>query len=166
LVGGVVRDIISGASIRDLDFAVQGNALKLVKDWKSGAVIERYREIYAPLCSAARNLPPARCQRSLGSHDKPGNLRRCHCEINEDVRRRDFTCNAMALSLNPGSADFCLIRSTEWRHRAKLIRILHNYAFLEEPSRMIRATRFAPALTGNLKSARRSATTQPKKKLH
>jgi tRNA nucleotidyltransferase/poly(A) polymerase len=41
LVGGVVRDIISGASIRDLDFAVQGNALKLVKDLeKAGAVIE------------------------------------------------------------------------------------------------------------------------------
>src|SRR5947209_12856559 len=41
LVGGVVRDIISGASIRDLDFAVQGNALKLVKDLeKSGAEVE------------------------------------------------------------------------------------------------------------------------------
>jgi tRNA nucleotidyltransferase (CCA-adding enzyme) len=41
LVGGVVRDIIGGATIRDLDFAVQGNALKLVKDLeKAGAIIE------------------------------------------------------------------------------------------------------------------------------
>ncbi len=41
LVGGVVRDILSGATLRDLDFAVQGNALKLQKDLeKAGAVVQ------------------------------------------------------------------------------------------------------------------------------
>src|SRR5215475_13619124 len=41
LTGGAVRDIISGFIIRDLDFSVQGNALKLQKDFeKAGAVVE------------------------------------------------------------------------------------------------------------------------------
>src|SRR5471032_842612 len=41
LTGGAVRDIISGFIIRDLDFSVQGNALKLQKDFeKAGAVLE------------------------------------------------------------------------------------------------------------------------------
>src|ERR1700756_2301281 len=41
LTGGAVRDIISGFIIRDLDFSVQGNALKLLKDFeKAGAVTE------------------------------------------------------------------------------------------------------------------------------
>jgi len=64
--------------------------------------------------------------------------------IIEDLRRRDFTVNAMALSLNEGSRGLLMdpfngVADIE----AKLIRVLHNYAFLEDPSRMIRATRFS-----------------------
>jgi len=63
--------------------------------------------------------------------------------IIEDLRRRDFTVNAMALSLNEGSRGLLMdpfngVADIE----AKVIRVLHNYAFLEDPSRMIRATRF------------------------
>lgn len=154
LVGGVVRDIISGASIRDLDFAVQGNALKLHKDLeKAGAVVqgtdENLRTLYVLLPGNLRGeVTSARYE----TYDKPGRPPEITpSTINEDVRRRDFTVNAMALSLNPGSRGLLLdpyngVADIE----SKLVRILHNYSFLEEPSRMIRATRFAARLDWTL----------------
>ena len=64
--------------------------------------------------------------------------------INEDLRRRDFTFNAMALSLNEGSRGLLLDPFNGAADiEARLIRVLHSYAFLEDPSRLIRATRFA-----------------------
>ena len=147
LVGGVVRDIIGSASIRDLDFAVQGNALKLVKDLeKAGALIEgtdeHLKTVYVLLPGNLRGeVTSARSE----VYDKPGKPPEMSpATINEDVRRRDFTMNAMALSLNPGSRGLLLdpfngVADIE----SKLIRILHNYSFLEDPSRLIRATRFA-----------------------
>jgi tRNA nucleotidyltransferase/poly(A) polymerase len=79
------------------------------------------------------------------AYEKPGTPPRIvPATINEDLRRRDFTVNAMALSLNPGSRGLLLDPFNGSADvEAKLIRILHNYAFLEEPSRLIRATRFA-----------------------
>lgn len=146
LTGGAIRDIISGFPIRDLDFSVQGNVLKLHKDLeRGGAVIQGQDEdlkvLYVLLPGNVRaEISMTRAEK----YDKPGKPPEVtQATINEDLRRRDFTVNAMALSLNPGSRGLLLdpfngIADTE----AKVIRILHNYAFLEEPSRLIRATRF------------------------
>ena len=147
LAGGAIRDIISGSMIRDLDFAVQGSALKLQKDLeKAGAVIQgsdaELHSMYVRLPGGARaSVIATRSE----YYDKPGKPPRIEFStINEDLRRRDFTANAMALSLNPGSRGLLLdpyngVADIE----SKILRILHNYAFLEEPSRLIRASRFA-----------------------
>jgi tRNA nucleotidyltransferase (CCA-adding enzyme) len=147
LTGGAIRDIISGFSIRDLDFTVQGNPLKLQKDFeKAGARItavdEDARTIFISLQGNARaEVSMARTER-YEKTGKPPIV--TPATIHEDLRRRDFTVNAMALSLNEGSRGLLLdpfngVADIE----AKLIRILHNYSFLEDPSRLIRATRFA-----------------------
>src|SRR5271165_670306 len=147
LTGGAIRDIISGFTIRDLDFTVQGNPLKLQKDLeKAGAKItaieEDSRTIFISLPGNARaEISMARTER-FEKTGKPPIV--TPATIHEDLRRRDFTVNAMALSLNEGSRGLLLdpfngVADLE----SKVIRILHNYSFLEDPSRLIRATRFA-----------------------
>src|SRR5579863_7624305 len=147
LTGGAIRDIISGFTIRDLDFTVQGNPLKLQKDFeKAGAKItaveEDNRTIFLSLPGNARaEVSMARTERYEKTGKPPLVM---PATIHEDLRRRDFTVNAMALSLNEGSRGLLLdpfngVADLE----AKVIRILHNYSFLEDPSRLIRATRFA-----------------------
>jgi tRNA nucleotidyltransferase/poly(A) polymerase len=147
LTGGAVRDIISGFIIRDLDFSVQGNALKLQKDFeKAGAVVEGVddstRTIMLLLPGNVRaEVTSTRSER----YDKPGKPAEITPgTIYDDMRRRDFTVNAMALSLNPGSRGLLTDPFNGMADiEAKNLRILHNYAFYEEPSRLVRATRLA-----------------------
>ncbi|HLJ88401.1 MAG TPA: CCA tRNA nucleotidyltransferase [Candidatus Angelobacter sp.] len=145
LTGGAVRDILSGFIIRDLDFSVQGNAIKLQKDFeKAGAVIEATEDTSRTIML----LLPGNVRAEVTStrsekYDKPGKPpETTPGTIYDDMRRRDFTINAMALSLNPGSRG---LLSDPFNGMAdiegKVLRILNNYAFYEEPSRLIRATR-------------------------
>lgn len=145
LTGGTIRDLITGFPIRDVDLSIQGNPLKLQKELeKAGISVEGADEELRTL----HLLMPGNVRAELNmtraeSHDKPGKPPIITpATINEDLRRRDFTVNAMALSLNPGSRGLLLdpfngVANVE----AKVLRVLHNYAFLEEPVRLIRATR-------------------------
>jgi tRNA nucleotidyltransferase (CCA-adding enzyme) len=126
---------------------VQGNALKLQKDFeKAGAVTEATDETTRTIML----LLPGNVRAEVASarsekYDKPGKPPEItQGTIYDDMRRRDFTVNAMALSLNPGSRGlltdpFNGVADIE----GKVLRVLHNYAFYEEPSRLIRATRLA-----------------------
>ena len=149
LTGGAIRDIISGFTIRDLDFTVQGNPLKLQKDFeRAGAQIvghdEDVRTVFLVLPGNVRaEIGMARSETTKRWASRPVVA---PASIQEDLRRRDFTVNAMALSLNEGSRGLLLdpfngVADIE----AKLLRILHNYSFVEDPSRLIRATRFCGA---------------------
>jgi tRNA nucleotidyltransferase/poly(A) polymerase len=146
LTGGTIRDLVTGFPIRDIDLSIQGNPLKLQKELeKAGISISGVDEDLRSL----QLLMPGNVRAELNmtrseAYDKPGKPPTVTpATINEDLRRRDFTVNAMALSLNPGSRGLLLdpfngIADIE----AKVIRVLHNYAFLEEPVRLLRATRF------------------------
>src|SRR5215475_7062535 len=147
LTGGAVRDIMSGFPIRDLDFTVQGNPLKLQKEFeRAGAVIggadDNFHVLYVTLVGGVRiEVSGARIER-YEKTGKPPIV--TPATIIEDLRRRDFTVNAMALSLNPGSRGLLMDPFNGAADiEAKLLRILHNYAFVEDPSRLIRATRFS-----------------------
>jgi tRNA nucleotidyltransferase (CCA-adding enzyme) len=147
LTGGAIRDIISGFTIRDLDFTVQGNPLKLQKEFeRAGAQLAGHDEDVRTLFLVL----PGNVRAEIGMahtevYEKVGKAPViAPASIQEDLRRRDFTVNAMALSLNEGSRGLLLdpfngVADIE----AKLLRILHNYSFVEDPSRLIRATRFA-----------------------
>jgi tRNA nucleotidyltransferase (CCA-adding enzyme) len=147
LTGGTIRDLITGFPIRDIDLSIQGNPLKLQKELeKSGISIqgvdEELRSLYLLMPG---NIRAELNQTRSETYDKPGKPPTvAPATINEDLRRRDFTVNAMALSLNPGSRGLLLdpfngVADVE----AKVLRVLHNYAFLEDPIRLIRVTRLS-----------------------
>jgi len=154
LTGGTIRDLVTGFPIRDIDLSIQGNPLKLQKDLeKAGISVQGVDEELRTL----QLLMPGNVRAELNmtraeTYDKPGKPPAiAAATINEDLRRRDFTVNAMALSLNPGSRGLLLdpfngIADIE----AKVLRVLHNYAFFEEPVRLIRATRLAARFHWNL----------------
>ncbi|HZZ37663.1 MAG TPA: CCA tRNA nucleotidyltransferase [Acidobacteriaceae bacterium] len=150
LAGGAVRDLTSGLPVRDLDFSVQGNALKLKKPLeKAGAVLsgehEPSRTLFFWFPGSVRvEVSSARRE----EYPKPGKPVYHWAPILEDLRRRDFTANAMAISLNEGSWGLLLdplngFADIELRH----LRLASNYGFIEDPIRMVRAVRFA-ARTG------------------
>lgn len=150
LAGGAVRDLTSGFPVRDLDFSVQGNALKLKKSLeKAGGTFwgehEPSRTLWFWFPGSVR-VEVASSRRE--EYPKPGKPVYHWAPILEDLRRRDFTANAMAVSLNEGSWGLLLdplngFADIEMRH----LRLASNYGFIEDPSRMIRAVRLA-ARTG------------------
>src|SRR6202142_3563668 len=147
LTGGTIRDLITGFPIRDIDLSIQGNPLNLQKELeKPGISVQGIDEDLRTL----QLLMPGNVRAELNMtrseiYDKPGKPPAiASATINEDLRRRDFTVNAMGLSLNPGSRGLLLdpfngVADIE----AKVLRVLHNYAFLEEPVRLIRAIRLS-----------------------
>jgi len=149
LVGGAVRDLTSGSPIRDLDFAVQGNALKLKKELqKAGGVVIGEDEPTQTLHFTF----PGGVRLEVGStlwatYPKPGKPVYKAAPILDDLHRRDFTANAMALSLNDGSFGLLMdplngVADIENRE----LRLVSNYGFIEDPARMIRAARFGARL--------------------
>ncbi len=150
LAGGAVRDLTSGFPVRDLDFSVQGNALKLKKALeKAGGEFwgdhEPTHTVYFWFPGSVR-VEVSSSRRE--EYPKPGKPVYHWAPILEDLRRRDFTANAMALSLNEGSWGLLLdplngVADIEARH----VRLASNYGFIEDPSRMVRAIRLS-ARTG------------------
>jgi len=149
LVGGAVRDLTSGSPVRDLDVVVQGNALKLKKDIeRSGGVITGESDSMQSLFVRF----PGNVRMELGStlsvtFPKPGKAAAKPATILDDLRRRDFTANAMALSLNEGSYGLLMdplngVADIENRE----LRLVSNYGFIEDPVRMIRAARLMARL--------------------
>ena len=149
LTGDAVRDLTSGHAVRELEVAVHGNALKLKKPLeKLGGKLwgedETSRSLY--LC-----FPGTVRVNVVSTHRveyaKPGKPVYQPASIQEDLRRRDFTVNSMAISLNEGSYGLLMDPLNGAADiEARTLRLVSNYGFLEEPSLMIRATRYRARL--------------------
>lgn len=149
LVGGAVRDLISGSPVRDLDVVVQGNALTLREQ------LEQVGAQFSGQTTPSQSLYvrfPNGVRVEVGStlsatYPKPGKPIYQSATILEDLRRRDFTANAMALSLNEGSYGLLMdplngVADIENRE----LRLVSNYGFIEDPARLIRVARFMARL--------------------
>ncbi len=153
LVGGIVRDLLLGRPNFDLDFMSLAPAITL-----AGELLPLLQERFGPevkllqypqFGTARLDLTPtlhldlATARREL--YPQPAALPTVEfpASLEEDARRRDFTINALALSLDGrlhdpfgGLADL----------RDSLLRVLHPASFVDDPTRMIRGVRFAARL--------------------
>lgn len=143
LVGGPVRDLLQGVPSGDLDLAVHGNedafaatlAELLSADLSSNGRFLTWK-IFA---DAARHVDLARIRTE--TYPRPGALPvvAAASSIDEDLRRRDFTVNAIAVRLNDGSLIDPLGGRTDLD--ARVLRILHDESFRDDPTRIFRALR-------------------------
>jgi tRNA nucleotidyltransferase (CCA-adding enzyme) len=152
LTGGAMRDMLAGFRIRDLDFVVEGNALKVAKTLcdKAGAKLVSSDEIRK---SAELVFPSgATAQISMSRQEKYGRAgskpQVTPATIQEDLRGRDFTCNAIALSLNRTSRGLLLDPMNGLADiERKELRAISTYGFYDDPSRLLRLVRFGVRLT-------------------
>ena len=149
LTGDAVRDLTSGHAVRELEVAVHGNALKLKKALeKIGGKLwgedEFSRSLY--LCFPGTVRVDVVSTHRV-EYTKPGKPVFHPASIQEDLRRRDFTVNSMAISLNEGSFGLLMDPLNGAADiEARALRLVSNYGFLEEPSLMIRAVRYRARL--------------------
>ena len=145
LTGDAVRDLTSGHGVRDLEVAVHGNALKLKKTIeKLGGKVwgehEPSQSLF--LCFPGTVRVDLTSTHSV-KYAKPGKPTYTSASIQEDLRRRDFTVNAMAISLNEGSFGLLMDPLNGAADiEARMLRLVSNYGFIEEPALMIRAIRY------------------------
>jgi tRNA nucleotidyltransferase (CCA-adding enzyme) len=150
LVGGAVRDLIRAQTPTDVDIAIEGDArsaARAVADRLGGQAREFERFGTADVKMADGDTYNFATTREE-VYDAPGALPRVKpASLAEDLRRRDFTVNTMAVGLTgddlghlydpfDGQADL----------DRRLIRVLHDRSFLDDPTRLLRGVRYATRL--------------------
>jgi tRNA nucleotidyltransferase/poly(A) polymerase len=146
LTGGAIRDMLGGFPVRDLDFTIEGNALKLAKvaekkfDAKIVDVDDHRKSVHMVFPGGVTaEFATAHSEKFAKSGAKP---QISAATIHDDLRARDFTINAIGLSLNKASLGLPIdptngIGDVE----RKEVRAVHNYSFYDDPARMIRLHR-------------------------
>jgi len=146
LVGGVVRDLLLKVDNLDLDIVVERDGLALARVFadRFGGFITVHNRFYTANVGLRDGIKIDFATARRESYDYPGALPKVEKgSIEEDMARRDFGINAIAVKLNPGEfgrlVDFC--GGIEDIHKQK-IRVLHDRSFIDDPTRIFRAIRF------------------------
>ncbi len=147
VVGGPVRDLVLKTPVLDLDIVLEGRAMEAAKQF---AAVHKGKVVcYHGFGTATVALSGGRMVDFVTArketYPKPGAFPVVKPSVmKDDLFRRDFTVNAMAVSINPktwgtmvdlygGMADL----------KEKKIRVLHDKSFIDDPTRILRAARFA-----------------------
>jgi tRNA nucleotidyltransferase (CCA-adding enzyme) len=150
-VGGLVRDAWLGERARhhDLDVVVEGDAgvvARALADARGGTLVEHERFLTASvgLPDGHRvDVVTARSER----YEQPGALPAViPAAIGQDLRRRDFSVNAMAVELSTGRFELLDPLGGAADVSRRRLRVLHPLSFVEDPTRILRAARYAARL--------------------
>jgi tRNA nucleotidyltransferase (CCA-adding enzyme) len=149
LVGGAVRDLLLGAPVVDLDVAVEGDGPALartVADRLGGEAVIHDR--FGTASVRAGDLTVDFASTRSETYERPGALPTvAPAGLDEDLGRRDFTVNAMAIALTGEAAGE--LRDPHGGRRdleAGAVRVLHDKSFVDDPTRLLRAARYEARL--------------------
>ncbi|MBI3377728.1 MAG: CBS domain-containing protein [Nitrospirae bacterium] len=146
LVGGSVRDLLRGEENLDIDIVVEGDGIAFAKTFgrKLNAKI-RTHERFGTAKIITDNLKLDVATARTEYYESPASLPTVETSsIKKDLYRRDFTINTLAVKLN--LKDFGLLIDFfggQRDLREKIIRVIHNLSFIEDPTRAFRAIRFS-----------------------
>ncbi len=141
LVGGAVRDLLLGRGRSDIDLVVVGDAAELGAELGGEVVAhERFATAKVRLDGHEVDVAAARAE----SYPRPGALPEVEPagDIEADLARRDFTVNAMAVPLQ-GEARLIDPHGGRADLESGLLRVLHSRSFADDPTRALRAARYA-----------------------
>lgn len=156
LVGGTVRDVLHGLTPDDIDLVVVGDAPQFATALaqKTGGMVRsvsQFGTARVTLPSGTIDLATARTE----TYDSPGALPNVEASgIHDDLVRRDFTINAMAVDLSPSNWGDLLDPQGGFSDMARRrIQVLHSESFRDDPTRIFRAIRYQVRLDFNLDPA-------------
>jgi len=146
VVGGFVRDLFLGVKNLDLDLMVEGKGIEFAGDLAEtfGGRVKAHEKFGTAIVVLPEGLKIDIAGAREERYARPGALPDvAESSIREDLFRRDFTVNAMALKLNPEEFGK-LIDFFGGRRDLEdgVIRVLHNLSFIDDPTRVFRAIRF------------------------
>jgi tRNA nucleotidyltransferase/poly(A) polymerase len=149
LIGGPVRDLLLGRGTQDLDLAVERDAHRLAQEFQArhgGKLVlhDHYRT--ATLGVQGHKIDFVTTRREY--YEFPAARPRVDIQdVKLDLYRRDFTINAMAMRLDARHFGDLIDYYGGWRDlELKRVRVIHNLSFVDDPTRIFRALRFAGRL--------------------
>lgn len=147
VVGGFVRDLILGVENLDIDLVVEGNAIHFAEKFskKYSAKLETYERFLTALVTLENDFTIDIVTARKEKYPHPAALPEvCRGTIRDDLLRRDFTINSMAIKLNSKDWGRIIIDYFGGQKDLSLgiIRIHHDLSFIDDPTRIIRAVRF------------------------
>ena len=148
LVGGAVRDILLRIPNLDIDLVVEGNGITFAEELASKMTACRVRSHEKFRTAVLLFDDGFKIDVATARHEyyaRPGALPTVEMSsIRRDLYRRDFTMNTLAVNLNPQKFGKVIDFFGGARDiKERVIRVLHNLAFVEDPTRILRALRFS-----------------------
>jgi len=145
-VGGFVRDLLLKVENLDVDIVVEGDGIRLAEEFekKFSCRIRTHKKFGTAIILLPDRLKVDVATARWEVYDSPAALPTVEsASIKMDLYRRDFTINTLAIQLNPrGFGELIDFFGGVKDIKEKVIRVLHNLSFVEDPTRVFRAIRF------------------------
>lgn len=146
IVGGFVRDFMMKRKSMDLDIVIEGDAISFAQEFsqKKKLRVEVHQRFGTAVIHDWNGLHVDCVSARAEKYIRPGALPSVRrSTIDDDINRRDFTINALAVSISKNDfgrvVDFCNGISDL---KKGVIRVFHDQSFIDDPTRILRAVRF------------------------